>query len=86
MWPSALKKGGPAKVPTLPNSVVPRAKIMVTGLHVPPRSFRTTLKLSLSSISGLGDGKADTLKARIAIITEKRSIVAVYGLLTGGRR
>lgn len=39
-----LKKGGPANVPTLPNSAVPRAKIMVTSvqqlLFTTPFSFK----------------------------------------------
>ena len=40
----ALKKGGPAKMPTLPSSRVPRAKMMVMGRQ---RLERTSLRVML---------------------------------------
>jgi hypothetical protein len=77
MSPTALKKGGPANVPTFPSSVVPLAKMIVTGLQGPLRSFRVTLQSSLCSRRGLGEGNADAFKARKAVITERKNIVAV---------
>ena len=53
----ALKKGGPAREPTLPDSMVPRAKITVTGLH-----SESSLRVSEKSFWRLLNGDGERLE------------------------
>lgn len=67
----ALKKGGPARSPTLPGSRVPRAKIMVTSEHKP-----STMSLRVVSRFWRGViGRADTPRARAVVRRREPSMM-----------